>query len=61
LLHRNGHDWTPRYPLIVEAVNGGVMLMDDESMIGSGLAPEERPMKREAGDGGDDKRGVSPG
>jgi bifunctional non-homologous end joining protein LigD len=47
LITRNGHDWAPRYPLIVEAVNRLKVrscLIDGEAVVcdGNGLAVFER-------------------
>jgi bifunctional non-homologous end joining protein LigD len=54
LLTRNGHDWAPRYPLIVEAVNALKVrscLIDGEAVAcdGSGVAEFERLRRRRVG------------
>ena len=54
LLTRNGHDWAPRYPLIVEAVNGLKVrscLIDGEAVAcdENGLAVFERLRRKHEG------------
>jgi len=54
LLTRNGHDWSPRYPLIVEAVNHLKVrscLIDGEAVAcdGNGLAVFERLRRKPTG------------
>ena len=54
LLTRNGHDWAPRYPLIVEAVNALKVrscLIDGEAVTcdGNGVAVFERLRRKRAG------------
>jgi bifunctional non-homologous end joining protein LigD len=54
LLTRNGHDWSPRYPLIVEAVNQLKLrscLIDGEAVAcdGNGLAVFERLRRERSG------------
>src|SRR5262249_16713066 len=54
LLTRNGHDWSPRYPLIVEAVNrlkARSCLIDGEAVVcdKSGLAVFDRLRRRPSG------------
>ena len=54
LLTRNGHDWAPRYPLIVEAVNAlrvRSCLIDGEAVAcdGNGVAEFERLRRRQEG------------
>jgi ATP-dependent DNA ligase len=54
LLTRNGHDWSPRYPLIVEAVNALKVwscLIDDEAVAcdDTGLAFFERLRQKPKG------------
>ena len=54
LLTRNGHDWSPRYPLIVEAVNGLKVrscLIDGESVScdANGVAVFERLRLKQEG------------
>jgi bifunctional non-homologous end joining protein LigD len=55
LLTRNGHDWAPRYPLIVEAVNALKVrscLIDGEAVAcdENGLAVSELLREKPAGD-----------
>jgi ATP-dependent DNA ligase len=55
LLTRNGHDWSPRYPLIVEAVNrlkARSCLIDGEAVAcdESGLAVFERLRRKREGE-----------
>jgi ATP-dependent DNA ligase len=48
LLTRNGHDWSPRYPLIVEAVNmrlEGIVSKRLGSRYRSGRSPDWLKMK----------------
>jgi len=54
LLTRNGHDWSPRYPLIVEAVNAlkaRSCLIDGEAVVcdHNGLAVFERLREKSTG------------
>ena len=54
LLTRNGHDWSPRYPAIVEAVNHLKVrscLIDGEAVAcdGNGLAVFERLRRKPTG------------
>ena len=54
LLTRNGHDWSPRYPLIVEAVNAlkaHSCLIDGEAVVcdHNGLAVFERLREKSTG------------
>ena len=54
LLTRNGHDWAPRYPLIVEAVQALKVrscLIDGEAIAcdGNGVAVFERLRRKRAG------------
>ena len=54
LLTRNGHDWAPRYPLIVEAVNALKVrscLIDGEAVAcdGNGVAEFERLRRKREG------------
>jgi bifunctional non-homologous end joining protein LigD len=55
LLTRNGHDWSPRYPLIVEAVNrlkARSCLIDGEAVTcdENGLAVFERLRRKPSGE-----------
>jgi bifunctional non-homologous end joining protein LigD len=55
LLTRNGHDWSPRYPLIIEAVNrlkARSCLIDGEAVVcdEKGLAVFQRLRHKRSGE-----------